>query len=68
MKNYIQEVIKSFDMENVFKTVKEKNLVDIPEDVKGKFIEFYSEKRKEIVEIYQEIFNQRKKGDDEICI
>lgn len=68
MKDYIKEVIQNFDIDNVFKFATERTEVDIPKDIKKYFKDFYEKKKEEIEHIYQEIFEQRKKGDDEICI
>ena len=68
IKEYIEEVIKNYDMNVVFEKVKEKNLLDIPNDMKEYFGNTYIQKKAELEEIYDEIFIERKRGDDEICI
>ena len=68
IKEYIEEVIKNYDMNVVFEKVKEKNLLDIPNDMKEYFGNTYIQKKDELEEIYDEIFIERKRGDDEICI
>lgn len=68
MKKYIREVIRNFDMNRVYETSEEKTVVNIPDDIKEHFNMFYSKEKEELETIYQEIFEERKQGDDEICI
>ena len=68
MKEYLAEVIRNYDMNVVFEKVKEKTLLDIPSNIKEYFENTYSKKKKEIETIYSEIFEEKKQGDDEICI
>jgi len=55
-------------MNVVFEKVREKTLLDIPSNIKEYFENTYSKKKKEIETIYSEIFEEKKQGDDEICI
>mgnify|MGYP006886109012 FL=1 len=68
MKEYLAEVIRNYDMNVVFEKVREKTLLDIPSNIKEYFKNTYSKKKKEIETIYSEIFEEKKQGDDEICI
>lgn len=68
MKEYLAEVIRNYDMNVVFEKVREKTLLDIPSNIKEYFENTYSKKKKEIETIYSEIFEEKKQGDDEICI
>lgn len=68
MKEYLAEVIRNYDMNIVFEKVREKTLLDIPSNIKEYFENTYSKKKKEIETIYSEIFEEKKQGDDEICI
>ena len=68
MKEYLAEVIRNYDMNVVFEKVREKTLLDIPSNIKDYFENTYSKKKAEIETIYSEIFEEKKQGDDEICI
>ena len=68
MKEYLAEVIRNYDMNVVFEKVREKTLLDIPSNIKEYFENTYIKKKEEIEKIYSEIFEERKQGDDEICI
>lgn len=68
IKTYIEEVIHHFDMERVFKISYEKTQISLPEYSKQYFENFYSEKKKELEQIYQAVLQDRPKGDDEICV
>lgn len=68
MKEYIGEIIQNYDMNMVFEKVNEKTLLDIPDDMKEYFENTYSKNKEEIKLIYGEIFEEKKQGDDEICI
>ena len=68
MKEYLAEIIRNYDMNVVFEKVREKTLLDIPSNIKEYFENTYSKKKKEIETIYSEIFEEKKQGDDEICI
>lgn len=68
MENYIKEVIQNYDINTVFEKIKEKTLLDIPNDMKEYFENTYNKNREEIKSIYSEIFKEKKQGDDEICI
>ena len=68
MKKYIKEVIQDFDIDHVFETSEERTVINIPDDIRTYFSDFYSKKKEELEAVYKEIFEERKQGDDEICI
>ena len=68
MKKYIKEVIQDFDMDRVFETSEERTVINISDDIRTYFSDFYSKKKEELEAAYKEIFEERKQGDDEICI
>lgn len=68
IKEYIEIVIKNYDMNRVFEKVEEKTLLEIPDDIKEYFENIYGKNKEKIELIYSEIFKEKKQGDDEICI
>lgn len=68
MKKYISEVVQGFDIEKVLYIASEKTEINIPENVKVYFKEFYSKKKEELEQIFKEVLQQKSKGEEEICI
>jgi len=68
IKRYISEVIQSFDIQKLIGIASEKTEINIPNEVRVYFEDFYSKKKDILEQIFKEILQQKSKGDDGICI